>query len=175
MYSVTRSILSNVKSAVSELVRSRAHQSAAFQLPARHVKSKVGVKPLLKSLLPKGTHPIQLLETKYKETYDPTGWRRMLFDRSSPNRVRPGDVIKVLYEAQTNQVFQGTIMAIRRRGLDTSVRIRAEIAQVGVEMSVKVFGTSIRNIEFVSRGIRRARRAKLYYLRPDEAKGRKRK
>lgn len=129
---------------------------------------KIPVSP--PSLLPANTHPIIYITDQLKKDLDPTGWRRKLFERSSDICVKPGDVIRVLFRGESRDAFTGTIMGIKRAGLDTSVRLRSEVAQVGIELSVKVYSTSVENFEFISRATKRARRAKLYYLRPDERK-----
>ncbi|KAK9451532.1 mitochondrial 54S ribosomal protein bL19m [Limtongia smithiae] len=123
------------------------------------------------SLLPKGTNPVLLLQKKYIDELDPNGWRRRLFERSSDVQVKPGDILKVNFAfPESKPSFTGTIMGITRSGTDTSVRLRSEVAELGVEISVKVFSTSVESFEFIARAAKRARRAKLYYLRPDERK-----
>ncbi|KAJ8099307.1 translation protein SH3-like domain-containing protein [Lipomyces tetrasporus] len=150
---------------------SRHVQNAGYQLSSKPKKAPIKIRQPAPSLLPKGSEPKQLLEQKLTSELDPTGWRRQLFQRSSPLALRPGDVVRVHFHSETSHTFVGTIMVIRRRGLDTSVRLRSEVAQLGVEMSVKVYSTSVKNFEFISRAVKKARRAKLYYLRPDEKKG----
>ncbi|KAK9376067.1 mitochondrial 54S ribosomal protein bL19m [Lipomyces chichibuensis] len=170
--SVAETCLSALRSAISmTLEDSRRVQNAGYQLNRKPAKVPIKILQPGPSLLPKGSEPKQLLEQKLTSELDPTGWRQQLFQRSSPLALRPGDVVRVVFNSETNQTFVGTIMAIRRRGLDTSVRLRSEVAQLGVEMSVKVYSTSVKNFEFISRAVKKARRAKLYYLRPDEKKG----
>ncbi|KAK7205558.1 translation protein SH3-like domain-containing protein [Myxozyma melibiosi] len=157
-------------SIISQFSRPTATQKAGIIIPTykKKVRRKIPVSP--PSLLPKNTHPIIYLTNKMKEELDPTGWRRKLFERSSGICVRPGDVIRVIFKDDTRNPFTGTIMGIKRAGLATSVRVRSEVAQIGVELSVKVYSPSVENFEFISRATKRARRAKLYYLRPDERK-----
>ncbi|KAK9239163.1 translation protein SH3-like domain-containing protein [Lipomyces kononenkoae] len=169
---VAENCLSALRSATATTLKdSRRVQNAGYQLNRKPAKVPMKILQPAQSLLPKGSEPKQLLEQKLIAELDPTGWRRRLFQRSSPLAVRAGDVVKVLFNSETNQTFLGTIMAIRRRGLDTSVRLRSEVGQLGVEMSVKVYSTSVKDFEFISRAVKKARRAKLYYLRPDEKKG----
>ncbi|KAK9369565.1 translation protein SH3-like domain-containing protein [Lipomyces kononenkoae] len=169
--SVTENCLSALRSAtVATLKDSRQVPNAGYQLNRKLTKTPIKIHHPAPCLLPKGSEPKQLLEQKLISELDPTGWRRQLFQRSSPLALRAGDVVKVLFNSETNQTFVGTIMAIRRRGVDTSVRLRSEVGQLGVEMSVKVYSTSVKAFEFVSRALKKARRAKLYYLRPDEKK-----
>ncbi|KAK9456395.1 translation protein SH3-like domain-containing protein [Dipodascopsis uninucleata] len=146
-------------------------QKAGYQIPARSSKGRIKLSPAPSSKIPKGSNAIDLLQNRLKKELDNDGWRQKLFERSSPNALRPGDVVRVHFKPnQDSTTIMGTIMGIRRAGLDTSVRIRTEVARLGVEMSIKVYSTSVRTFEFVSRAAKRARRAKLYYLRPDERK-----
>ncbi|KAK9460352.1 mitochondrial 54S ribosomal protein bL19m [Lipomyces oligophaga] len=132
-------------------------------------KEKFKVPLVSPRVLPSNVNPIKLVEEKFiKERGDPTGWRGKLFNRSSEIGVRPGDVIRVLYQDKSS--FTGTIMAIKRSGLGSSVRLRSTAAQLGIELSVKIYSPLVRTFEFISRAQKRARRAKLYYLRPDERK-----
>jgi hypothetical protein len=61
--------------------------------------------------------------------------------------------------------FAGVCINIRRRGVDTSILLRAQLTRVGTEMYVKVFSPTVVGIEVVQRAEKRARRARLYYMR----------
>lgn len=54
---------------------------------------------------------------------------------------------------------------MRRRGTDTAILLRNTMMLTGVEMWVKVFSPNLRSLEVVSRAKKRARRARLYYMR----------
>lgn len=56
-------------------------------------------------------------------------------------------------------------MNIRRRGVDTSILLRAQMTRIGTEMWVKVYSPTVVGIEVVQRAEKRARRARLYYMR----------
>ena len=56
-------------------------------------------------------------------------------------------------------------MSIRRRSVDTGVLLRNRLSMTGVEMWVKIYSPNVRSIEVVKRAEKRARRARLYYLR----------
>ncbi|OAV90598.1 hypothetical protein PTTG_05042 [Puccinia triticina 1-1 BBBD Race 1] len=104
-----------------------------------------------------------------------------LFRKNHPDSIRPLSVIKV--ESYTNaartttNVFTGILMAVRRRGTETSFRLRTILERVGVEMKFNVFSPVIKNITVIKRAgdltgaingkpvIRKPRRAKLFYLR----------
>ncbi|KAG4305603.1 hypothetical protein PORY_001159 [Pneumocystis oryctolagi] len=105
------------------------------------------------------------------QTLDPTGERTLLFSRKSKNSVKPGDILQVeTYNSLPNKTnvstFSGYLIAIRRKGIDTSFRLRNQIAKTGVEMQFSLYNPAIKSIEILLRGaLGRVRRAKLYYLR----------
>ena len=81
---------------------------------------------------------------------------------------RPGDTLKVhlrIVEGNKErvQVFQGVVIAIRRRGNRTNFTIRKVASGYGVERIIPLYSPAIDKIEVIRRG--RVRRAKLYYLR----------
>lgn len=94
---------------------------------------------------------------------DPSSARRRLFDISNPDVPRPGDILLTTF--RQGDPFAGYCLSIRRRGVDTAVLLRNRIGTVGAEMWVKVFSPNVRGIEVVKRAEKRARRARLYYLR----------
>lgn len=99
-----------------------------------------------------------------------------LFSRHSPKRIMPGSVLTVtLNHAPTT--FSGVVMSIRRRGPDTSFVLRNIINRTGVEMQFFPASPHVKDIKVVLRtgsgggkAGRKARRAKLFYLRdsPDK-------
>lgn len=96
--------------------------------------------------------------------HDPKGERKALFDyRRNPRSVRPGDVLRVTFK--NGDPFNGVALSIKLRGIDTSVLLRNELTRVGVEMSVKVFSPNVQSVEIVQRAARKARRARLYFMR----------
>ncbi|KAK9477783.1 translation protein SH3-like domain-containing protein [Lipomyces japonicus] len=151
--------------AVPSLLRLRVPQAAGFAQPAKEkkVRPKIPVSP--PSLIPAGTNSMELYQSAQINELDPTGFRRKLFESSSKIGIRPGDVIKIKFKSEDSQSFEGTVIAIRRRALATTVRVRSDVAKLGVEMSVPVFSPKVESFELISRAVKRARRAKLYYLR----------
>lgn len=105
------------------------------------------------------------------QTLDPTGERTQLFSKKSPNSVRPGDILQVeTYNALPNKsntsTFSGYIIAIHRKGVDTSFRLRNHIMRTGVEIKFNLYSPTIKSIKILlKKAIGRVRRAKLYYLR----------
>ena len=61
--------------------------------------------------------------------------------------------------------FAGICMNIRRRGVDTGILLRSQLTRVGTELWVKVYSPRVTGVEVVQRREKRARRARLYYLR----------
>jgi large subunit ribosomal protein L19 len=85
---------------------------------------------------------------------------------------RPGDLVRVherISETTAEgakeriQVFEGVVLQIRGRGLSRMLTVRKESFGVGVEKIFPLHSPKIAQIELVER--RRARRARLFYLR----------
>jgi large subunit ribosomal protein L19 len=101
-------------------------------------------------------------------------WLTTLFARNHPNRLLPGSVVSITQtHAPTN--FTGILISLRRRGLDSSIILRNVVQRVGVEIQVFLGSPHLKEIKVLQRadgksGSKRARRAKLYYLRdaPDK-------
>jgi large subunit ribosomal protein L19 len=93
-----------------------------------------------------------------------------LFSRRSPNQLQPGSVVTVTSE-HAPTTFTGVLLAIRRRGPDTSFIIRNIIQRTGVEMQFFVASPHLKDIKLVKKPPKgRMRRAKLYYLRDSPEK-----
>lgn len=108
--------------------------------------------------------PIAAVTEAQMAVLDPTGDRKALFDyRRSMRSVKPGDIIRVTFKS--GDPFSGVVLAIRSRGVDTSVLMRNQLTRVGVEMSIKVFSPNVEGVEIVQRTEKRKRRARIYYMR----------
>jgi len=95
---------------------------------------------------------------------DPKGERKALFDyRRNPRSIKPGDIVRVTFK--NGDPFNGVVLSIKLRGIDTSFLLRNELTRVTVEMSVKVFNPNVSSVEIVQRAERKPRRARLYYMR----------
>lgn len=99
-----------------------------------------------------------------------------LFSRHSPNCIQPGSVLRVTMNYAPN-VFSGVVLSIRRRGPDTSFVLRNVVNRTGVEMQFFPASPHITDIQVIrkegsggGRAGRRARRAKLFYLRDSPEK-----
>ena len=109
--------------------------------------------------------PIKEITNQQISTLDPTGARTRLFAPSNPDRVKPGDIL--LVRLKNSDPFSGICMNIRQRHqpIDTAILLRNQLTRIGVEMWFKVYSPNVEGIEIVQRKEKRARRAKLYYLR----------
>src|SRR6187431_2010441 len=81
---------------------------------------------------------------------------------------RVGDTVRVHAkivegEKERVQVFEGVVISLKRRGVQSTVCVRKVSYGVGVERIFPLHSPSLDQIEVVSRG--EVRRAKLYYLR----------
>ena len=74
-----------------------------------------------------------------------------------------GDILLVTFK--TGDPFAGVCLSIKRRGVDTAILLRNRLLMVGVEMWVKIYSPTVMAIEVVKRAEKRARRARLYYMR----------
>ncbi len=72
---------------------------------------------------------------------------------------------------QRIQVYQGTLMARRGRGINETITVRRIVANEGVERVFPLHSPRIAKFEVVRRGD--ARRAKLYFLRERVGKSRR--
>ena len=88
-------------------------------------------------------------------------------DRATAD-VRPGDTVRVHVriregEKTRTQVFEGTVIRIRKGGPRTSFTVRKISSGVGVERIFPACSPNIMRIEVTAR--HKVRRAKLYFLR----------
>jgi large subunit ribosomal protein L19 len=82
--------------------------------------------------------------------------------------VRVGDSVRVHYlikegDKERVQPFNGTVIAIRGRGIARSLIVRRLVQGEGVERIFPFHSPRVKDIEVVRRG--KVRRAKLYFLR----------
>ncbi len=86
---------------------------------------------------------------------------------------RSGDTVRVNVKIREGdksriQVFEGVVIAIKRKGLSSTFTVRKVSVGYGVERIFPLYSPTIQTIEVVKRG--RVRRAKLYYLRERKGK-----
>jgi large subunit ribosomal protein L19 len=93
-----------------------------------------------------------------------------LFSRRSPKHLMPGSIISVTSE-QAPTIFTGVLIAIYRRGPDTSFKVRNILQRTGVEMQFYLNSPHLKGIKLLKAPPKgRMRRAKLYYLRDSPEK-----
>ncbi|KAL1593800.1 hypothetical protein SLS60_010532 [Paraconiothyrium brasiliense] len=110
--------------------------------------------------------PVAATTASQLALHDPTGARTRLFDRTNPECARVGDIL--LVRQRTGEPFAGVCINIRRRGIDTAILLRGQLTRVGVEMWYKVYSPLVEGIEVVQRAQRKARRARLTYMRKEK-------
>ncbi|KAF2448895.1 hypothetical protein P171DRAFT_470533 [Karstenula rhodostoma CBS 690.94] len=110
--------------------------------------------------------PVAATTASQLALHDPTGARTRLFDRANPECARVGDIL--LVRQRTGEPFAGVCINIRRRGVDTAILLRGQLTRIGIEMWYKVYSPLVEGIEVVQRAQRKARRARLTYMRKEK-------
>ncbi|KAF7186211.1 54S ribosomal protein subunit img1, mitochondrial [Pseudocercospora fuligena] len=126
---------------------------------------KIPTVPPPRSTLKVCKDPIKVIYNDQVKALDPTGARTRLFSKQNPERVQPGDIL--LVRTKNGDDFSGVCLNIRQRNspIDTAILLRNHLTRIGVEMWFKVYSPNVEGIEIVQRKEKRARRAKLYYMR----------
>jgi large subunit ribosomal protein L19 len=107
--------------------------------------------------------PLKALCADQIALLDPTGARTSLFSKTNPEAAKVGDIL--LVRLKGGDPFAGVCINIRRRGVDTGILLRNQLTRVGVEMWYKIYSPNVEGIEVVQRSVKRARRARLTYMR----------
>lgn len=107
--------------------------------------------------------PIAALTQSQLAVLDPNGARSRLFTKENPDRAQVGDIL--LVRLKSGDPFAGVCLNIRRTGIDTAILLRNQLTRVGVEMWYKIYSPNVEGIEVVQRKEKRAKRARLYYMR----------
>ncbi|TDZ24136.1 54S ribosomal protein subunit img1 [Colletotrichum orbiculare MAFF 240422] len=126
-------------------------------------KPTFAVYPALPSVRHTHKNPMPEFDAKQRAQLDPTGARTRLFDPARPDAAKVGDVLMVT--TKSGEPFSGVCMSIRRRGVDTAILLRSHLMKLGVEMWYKIYSPTVVGIDIVWRRPKRARRARLTYLR----------
>jgi len=124
---------------------------------------KIPVFPAVPSARTTCKDPIAALTTSQITTLDPTGARTRLFSRENTDRANVGDIL--LVRLKNGDQYAGVCLNIRRQGIDTAILLRNNLTRVGVEMWYKIYSPNVEGVEVVQRKEKRARRARLYYMR----------
>ncbi|KAJ5145832.1 Ribosomal protein L19, partial [Penicillium bovifimosum] len=108
--------------------------------------------------------PVAAVTESQLAVLDPKGERKAMFDyRRNPRSIKPGDTVRVTFK--NGDPFNGVVLSIKLRGVETSFLLRNELTRVAVEMSVKVFSPNVNSVEIVQRAEKKRRRARLYFMR----------
>jgi large subunit ribosomal protein L19 len=108
--------------------------------------------------------PVGAVTESQLAVLDPKGERKAMFDyRRNPRSVKTGDIVRVTFK--NGDPFNGVVLSIKLRGIETSFLMRNELTRVAVEMSVKVFSPNVNSVEIVQRSEKKRRRARLYFMR----------
>ena len=107
--------------------------------------------------------PLKTFEEGELAKLDPTSSRTRLFSKKNVDQANPGDVLLVRF--RSGEPFAGVCINIRRRGIDTGILLRNHVLRTATEMWVKVYSPLVAGIEIVQRAEKRARRARLTYMR----------
>jgi large subunit ribosomal protein L19 len=88
--------------------------------------------------------------------------------RTDLPEIKPGNVVRVFYRVieggkERIQVFEGTVIAIKNRGIAKTVTVRKTSFGIAVERIFPLNSRLIQKIEIKKR--QKVRQAKLYYLR----------
>lgn len=122
------------------------------------------VKPTHPHLVRPPRDPIATHHAFQIRKMDPSGARTRLFSKDNPQSARVGDILLVTTR-RSAEPFGGVLIGVRRRGIETSILLRGQLTKIGTEMSFKVYSRNVTGIEILQRAKKRARRAKLTYLR----------
>ncbi|UCH94723.1 MAG: 50S ribosomal protein L19 [Candidatus Aminicenantes bacterium] len=92
--------------------------------------------------------------------------------RTDLPEIKPGDVVRVFYRVveggkERTQIFEGTVIAIKNRGIAKTITVRKTSFGIAVERIFPLNSKLVQKIEIKKHS--KVRRAKLYYLR--ELKG----
>ncbi|KAK4186916.1 translation protein SH3-like domain-containing protein [Podospora australis] len=109
------------------------------------------------------TDPVPALHKAQIAKLDPTGVRTAMFAKTR-DAAKVGDVLMVTHR-RGGEPFAGVLLSIRRAGIDSAILLRNTLGKVGVEMWYKIYNRNVAGIEIVKRRKKRARRARLTYMR----------
>ncbi|PHH78046.1 hypothetical protein CDD82_3247 [Ophiocordyceps australis] len=119
--------------------------------------------PQLPAVAPAYKDPMPELQKQQIAQLDPTGARTRLFSRNEPDAAKVGDVLQVT--SKLGEPFAGVMLQIRRRGVNTAIQLRGQLMRTSIEMWYKIYSPTVKSIEIVWRRPKRARRARLTYMR----------
>ncbi|TAQ87245.1 hypothetical protein B7494_g4418 [Chlorociboria aeruginascens] len=160
---------SRYQKAVTRSLTTYHHSKPASMIPLKPVMTGPHINKKIKTIAPPPSvaalhrEPILELVQDQIALLDPTGARTHLFSKTNPEAAHVGDIL--LVRMKTGDPFSGVCINIRRRGIDTGILLRNQLTRVGVEMWYKIYSPNVEGIEVVQRKEKRARRARLTYMR----------
>ncbi|CDR40396.1 CYFA0S05e00320g1_1 [Cyberlindnera fabianii] len=137
-------------------------QSANYIVPSKQSRTINVFEPLRAQ---SKTSVLDHFKSTQKKRLDPTSWRENLISPSSPDRIRTGDVLRVMYTSRSIPPFVGQVIAVSKKGLDASITLRNNISKIGVEVKVKVYSPLIQRVDVVRRPHQYKKRNRQYYIR----------
>ncbi|TGJ75342.1 hypothetical protein E0Z10_g11006 [Xylaria hypoxylon] len=133
------------------------------QNPTTPTRSAFAVYPRVPSSRALAPAPLESYHAQQIRRLDRKNLRTRLFSKANPDAVKPGDVLQVT--TKRGEPFSGVCLSIRARGVDTAILLRNTMTKIGVEMWYKIYSPNVLGIEIVWRRPKRARRARLMYMR----------
>lgn len=139
----------------------------SYQLPVKAGKKIIPVYPPIE----KRSTPlvIKTLANQDLSQLDPNGVKTELVSKKNPDRLRAGDVLRVVYNSNKCNYdnFTGYVLAVDRKPIiqDTSILLRDYIYKTCVEMRVPIFSPLVERIDLIRRADGKRRRSKHYYIR----------
>lgn len=136
------------------------------RLPHKPIRTAFAVYPRVPSARKACPAALEAYHAQQQRRLDRTGARAALFSKANPDAAKPGDVLQISTRSKGGgEPFAGVCLSIRRAGVDTAVLLRNHISKVPVEMWFKIYSPNVTGIEIVWRRPKRARRARLTYMR----------
>ncbi|KAI0097627.1 translation protein SH3-like domain-containing protein [Nemania sp. FL0031] len=133
------------------------------QTPKAPTRSAFAIYPRVPSSKSLTPAPLVSYHAQQIARLDPKGVRTQLFSKKNSDSAKVGDVLQVT--TKRGEPFAGVCLSIRRAGVDTAILLRNHLTKVGVEMWYKLYSPNVLGIEIVWRRPKRARRARLTYMR----------
>jgi large subunit ribosomal protein L19 len=160
---ILTTILPTTDKIVDNRTRKLRTAFAVYSLPEAPAPVKPRQRPPKNTLIIPDSRPVSELHAAQIKKMDPSGARTALFAKEK-TAVRVGDVLLVTHR-RGGEPFAGVLLAIRRRGIETSILLRNHLGKVPVEMWYKIYNKNVASIDVIKKRAKRARRAKLTYMR----------
>lgn len=137
-----------------------------YQVPSS-VRKVIPVYPSVQQTQRQNLVPI--LSQKSLKKLDPQGWKRSLVAKFGKDRLRAGDIVRVVYDKNkcSYDDFVGYVLSVSRKDLvqDSSLLLRNQLAKTAVEMRVPVFSPLVERIDLLRKSDGKRHRNRHYYIR----------